>query len=156
MIKEFSDLSTTDQQILLDAIPNITVLIAAADGTIDKEEVEWAEKVANIRSYSNTPVLQSYYEAIDHTLDDKIKGIIEAHDNDTDKIKATASASLAQLNDVFPKLPTTFRSELYKSFLSFAKHVAEASGGFMGYMSIDGEEQDLMELPMITPVIDMI
>ena len=153
MIKEFSDLPAEEQNALLDAIPKITVMIAGADGSVSETEINWAEKVAHMRSYSNEPQLQSYYEAIDQDMDAKISDIIKNSSRDPYVMVDAIAEDLKGLNDILPKLEYNFRLALYRSFLSFAKQVAQADGGLLGFLAIHGEEADLIELPMLNPVI---
>ena len=52
MIEGFSNINELQFEVTKDAIGWITVLIAGADGNIDKEETAWAEKLTKIRSYA--------------------------------------------------------------------------------------------------------
>ena len=40
----------------------------------------------------------------------------------------------------------------YRSFRSFAKHVAESAGGFMRFMTVGPKEAEVLELPMLNEV----
>ncbi len=152
MVQGFESL--TDQQfaILKDAIAHITVLIAGADGEIDPKETEWATKLTHIRSYNNPLNLNSYYEAAEQGFNDKLISIIANSPKDTGERTAFLTNKLSEVNDVLSCLENNLAAELYKSFLSFAKHVAKASGGFFGMMSISTEESNLMDLKMIDPI----
>jgi len=37
--------------------------------------------------------------------------------------------------------------------LSFAEHIAKASGGIMGFFSVNAAEAKLIQLPMLHPII---
>jgi len=123
MLNAMQSLSQEEKDLLLEALPLVTVLIAGADGKIDVSETSWAEKLTGIRSYSNAK---------------------EATKSISDK--------LAGLNDILPKLPQVMAAKLYKSLTSFAKHIARADGGVFKMWSVSKEEQALIDLPMITPV----
>ena len=43
-------------------------------------------------------------------------------------------------------------SRLYKEFKKFAGHVAKASGGFLGFFTVDKEEAKWLGLPMLNPI----
>jgi hypothetical protein len=56
---------------------------------------------------------------------------------------------ISKVNDIFPKLEKGFAIKLYASIKEISKHIAEASGGVFGYMSVGYEESKLLELKMI-------
>ena len=59
------------------------------------------------------------------------------------------STELAKLNPILAKLDTCYAAALYQSFLSFAKHIARASGGILRFLTIGPKEHKVVELPMI-------
>jgi len=62
---------------------------------------------------------------------------------------AFISEKLSGLNAIFPKMSPRNAKRLHTSLTSFAKHVAKASGGFLGFGSISKVEQELIDLPML-------
>jgi len=68
-----------------------------------------------------------------------------------DKRNAELTEKLAALNPVMDKLGYSYHKQLYKSFLSFATHVARADGGFLGVFAIDKDEAELIDLSMLEP-----
>ena len=60
---------------------------------------------------------------------------------------------LSKLNAIFPKLEKILQKNCIKVLLLFSKQVAKATGGIWGYGSISQEEQKLIDLEMIYPVI---
>ena len=48
-----------------------------------------------------------------------------------------------------PKIDKTFSIKLYASLKEYAKRIAEASGGVLGYLSVSYEESQLVDLKMI-------
>nr|HMP30526.1 hypothetical protein [Saprospiraceae bacterium] len=64
MIEKFSVLNEQEFQKLLSAVSEITILIAGADGKIDKEETTWAKKVAAIRTYKMHSDLLPFYQEL--------------------------------------------------------------------------------------------
>ena len=59
------------------------------------------------------------------------------------------SEEISKVNDIWPKLESSFAIKLYASLKEIAKHIAEASGGVFGYMSVGYEESKLIDLKMI-------
>lgn len=152
MLKEFSPLAPSEQQLLFDAIPLIVILVAGADGHMDKVELADAQKLADIRSYDTNGRLQAYYEAIDDNLVGRIQQLGEELPEDLTTRQAEIAERLGQLNEVFPKMEVPFGYLYYQSFHSFSRHVAESHGGFMRFMTIGPREAKVVNLPMISPM----
>ncbi len=153
MLENFTGIDEAGKKQLIDAIAQITVLIAGADGMIDTAETAWASKLTKIRSYANEDLLHEYYQLVGQSFDKDLNELILALPKDVDERTTILSEKMAALNDLLAKLPNNIGATLYTSFTSFAKHVAEASGGFMRMWSVSGEEKKLMSLPMLTPVV---
>ncbi len=153
MIPQFADLTEAEKQLLYDSIPLITVYIAGADGKIDEDEKEWAKKITNIRSYSYHEDLQAFYAGVSDSYSTKLDAFISELPNDVASRTSAIEAKLAGLNEILPKLDVNFAARFYKGLLSFAKHVAKASGGIFGFGSISRSEESLLGLEFITPVI---
>lgn len=152
MVQEFENLNEEEKAALIDAIPLITVLIAGADGNIDADEVAWSEKLTKIRGYANPENLQAYYDKVGENYSDTLKNMIASLPDDTNARTTAVSERLSKLNAILPKLNKNYAYRLYKSYVSFAEHVAKASGGFLGFASISREEKLLMGLSMINPI----
>ncbi|MBT8231738.1 MAG: hypothetical protein HKO66_07820 [Saprospiraceae bacterium] len=152
MTQGFEALNDQEFGILKDAIAWITLIIANADGKIDERETEWAQKLTKIRSYNNPSFLNAFYEEVGKEFSDTLDGLMKNLPEDKNEATAMLSGKLEQVNAILPCLDNTVAYELYHSYKSFAKHVAKASGGFLGMMSISTEESLLMELPMIEPI----
>lgn len=152
MIPGFEKLSEAQFQITKDAIVWITILIAGADGHIDEDETKWATKVTKIRGYSNPNELTPFYEAVGLEYSAKLKSmIVKAPSEDTAR-QALLTRKIEQLNNILPLLENNMGHFLLASYRSFAKHVAKASGGFLGFFSIGSEEGKLIDLPMLSDI----
>lgn len=149
MIKQFEHLSEDERQTLYLAVPKVALLIAGADGVIDPKEVEWAEKVAEIRTYAFDGVMQEYYEVVDSNFHEVFHEMIQSYPGDTATRTARLTEELTALNSLLGRLDPVFARHYHKSLTSFARHVAEASGGFLRMGNISKEEKDLIDLPMI-------
>lgn len=153
MSEYFTKLNQDEKSELSDALALITVLIAGADGAFEQEELDWAEKVTHIRSYKLKGELKSFYEEVEENLIEKVKYFIDNMPADVAERSQQISERLSKLNPILSKLHPEVGSKLYKGFLSFADHVAKASGGVMGFFSINAEEAKWITLPMIDPII---
>lgn len=152
MIKELEALKAEERELVLDAISLVTLLVAGSDGKIDSRETEWATKLTKIRGYKEKAELKPLYREIGETFEERLQFYLDKLPEDETEMYQFLSDKLAKLNDIFPKLDSWYAQMYYESLLSFAKHVAESSGGFLGFMSIDAKEKKVIKLPMINPI----
>lgn len=146
-------LTEAEYQQLKDALALITIYIAGADGSFEKEEMEWAEKVTEIRSYKMTKDLLGFYQELTSDFPEKVNKFLVELPADTDSRNEEIQARLTALNPILAKLNVKVGAHLYSSYVSFARHVAQATGGFLGFFSISAKEKALLGLPMINPVM---
>lgn len=149
----FGALSDTQLVNLKEALSYITILVAGADGKIDEQELNWAEKLTHIRSYAEPQALNDFYGEVEQEFTDSISSILQKLPENLAERETKISAELSKLNEVLSCLENPIAFDLYKSFTSFAKHIAKASGGFLRFGSISQEEKQWIDLPMITPIV---
>ena len=155
MTQELSGLNDQEYNQLKDAVVLITVLLAGADGEIDQKEKDWAAKVTQIRSYSLPDGLKEFYQDVGEEFNEKLATAIDRYQGDAKARNEAISGELANLNEVFPKIENRMvASRLYESLITFAEHVAKASGGFLSWGKINVDEKHLLGLSMINPVED--
>ena len=152
MISEFEHLNEEEIILLTDAIPLITILIGGADGELDHQELEWAKKVTEIRAYNNPDKLKDFYSLAGESYDVRLKQYMADLPKGIEERTVAVSEKLAKVNGILPKLEEEYRKEIYDSYISFAHHVAKASGGFLRFLNVSKEEKDLMDLPMINKI----
>lgn len=152
MTEYFKDLSDAEFDQLKDAISLITIYIAGADGKINEDETKWAEKITKIRSYSLPSSLSGFYEAVGVDFHERMENYMTTL-SDLETRNSTVAKKLTALNPILAKVSPKLGATLYNSYLSFAKHVAKASGGLLGFFSISPKEAALLDLEMITPII---
>lgn len=149
---QLAPLNDNDIQSLINSYPLITVLIAGADGEIDRKELEWGTKLTHIRSYNENYGLHQLFKLVQAEFAQHIDEImLEVPGNVKDRYD-WISPKLESLNKIISKLPSATGYAVYKSLKSFAKHIAKAEGGFLGMWSISSEEKKLIDLPMIQRV----
>jgi hypothetical protein len=152
MIDRFKDIKEEEFTQLKDALALITVLIAGADGEINQHEKEWGSKITDIRSYSGPAVLQEFYEQVGIDYEDRVEYFINKYNIPVKERQEKIGEELAKLNDILQQLPQDLAAHLYKSYKSFASHVAKSDGGFLGFFSVSEAEKTAMSLSTITPV----
>lgn len=149
----FDELSDNQYQILKDAPAYVTLLIAGADGNIDNQELNWAEKLTHIRTYAEPEELNHYYQDIESGFHQKLSDLIASLPKETKAREELIVNALSELNDILPLFDNQLGFQIYESLKSFAQHIAKSSGGFMRFGSISKEEKKWMNLPMLYPII---
>ncbi|MCO6493509.1 MAG: hypothetical protein J5I98_34125 [Phaeodactylibacter sp.] len=152
MIKSIESLPAEKQKALYDAIPYVTLLVAGADGIIEDAELERGEKIARIRAFHFHQEWQEYYQRVDGHLHERLMELIRTLPRSPEERQNAIAGELEKLNDVLPLLEPKHAKHFYEGLLSFARHVAKASGGIIGWMSIGPKEAKVVDLPMIEPV----
>ncbi len=148
-IPQFDHLTEDEVTRLINAPAYVTVLIAGADENIDRREKLSAAKLVHYRKFTSDPLLHDYYEAVDDSFEDALNALVELYENGNDSGGKAVYEELSLLNPILAKLDNGVRQKLLDTWRSLAKKVAEASGGLMGYASINVEEKKLIQLPML-------
>ena len=146
---QYNELAAEHQAALADALPLITVLVGKADGTLDDEEQDYAEKVAYYRQFEFPESLNSYYVKAHENFDGRVDALEAELPEELEARQAIISERLSKLNATLATLEPTYAKRLVASWRTFAEYVAKASGGFMGFMSIGPEERKAIELNML-------
>jgi len=149
MISEFSTLRDDEIEVLLNAPVYVAILIAGADGEIDKKEVSQALDLAQGKQSREREQLIGYYKEVGTTFESKFFKLTEELSNSVEERNSTIISELRKLNHILPKIDHNFSVKLVASLKDMAKKVAGASGGVLGYMSVSYEEAKLVELDMI-------
>lgn len=148
-VKEFENLREDEIQVVLKAPVYVAILIAGADGKIDKSERKEAVEVARSRQSRAREQLVEYYKAVGETFEDDFTNLTNSLPEDVKDRNTDIEQELRKLNFILPKIDRVFAIKLYASLKDLAKKIAEASGGVLGYLSVSYEEKTLMDLKMI-------
>jgi len=151
-IKYLENLDAQELDLLLQALPMITLLVGAADSDLTDEEIKYAEKITHIRSYNERELLMEYYEDAEKTFVYHLENLVNELPKDSQSRNAELAARLEKINPILAKLDQRVAGYLYKGLVSFAHHIARSEGGFLGFFSVSKAEEKWMNLPMITPV----
>jgi hypothetical protein len=151
MIPELKKLSNEELEMLIKAPLLVSILIAGADGQIDKSEIRGAIDTSKKKAKSSTS-LKVFYENVSEDFEDKLKVLIQGYPSNSADRCAQIEAELTALNTIFAKVEGKLAVEIYNSLKSLALNTAKSSGGFLGFgSSIGPEEAKYVELPMIQP-----
>lgn len=149
MIPEFESLREDEINVLLKAPVYVSILIAGADGVIDKSEKKQAIDIARSKQSRARDQLSAYYKEVGDTFETNFLQLLDTLPAGTEERTQAVSIELRKLNFILPKIDKNFGIKLHASLKDLAKKIAEASGGVLGYLSVSYEEAKLMELRMI-------
>lgn len=149
MIPEFEPLREDEQDILLKAPVYVAILIAGADGKIDKSERKEAIEVARNKQSRSREQLAEFYKLVGADFESNFTKLEDELPSGTDARISAITTELRKLNFILPKVDKNFAVKFHASLKDLAKKIAEASGGVLGYLSVSYEESQLMELKMI-------
>ena len=150
MIEQFSYLTKEEQALVMDAPALITAMVAASDKKIDGKEVERGLDLMKWKQFHARPDLLAYYQEVSRQFPQRLDAILNKElPTDEEKRNQQIEEKLGKLNSIFPKFDKDFAEQLYASYRELAKRVAEASGGVLGYLSINFNEAKLIKLSMI-------
>ncbi len=153
MINELNILSESELEQLKDALPLIAILIGGADNKLDAEELQLAQKITHIRTYNTPEYLQPFYQSVETRFKSTLDLCINELPREASIRNKIISDRLQSLNPVLFKVNPIIGAQLYKGFVRFAQEIAKASGGFLGFMSVNAEEAKWVKLPMLKPII---
>ncbi len=152
MVKELEGLRPDERQVVLMAPVYVAVLIAGADGQIDKAEKKEAIAIARNRQSRSREQLHDFYNAID--FDVEFARVMDEMPSVTKERNLSLIRELRKLNFILPKVDQRFATKLYASLKDLSKKIAEASGGVLGYLAVGYEEAKLMQLKMLKDPAD--
>jgi len=150
MAPELKRLDPKELDLLNRAPILVSILIAGADGNIDRNEIKGAIETAQKKSKGKSS-LQAYYQEVVTDFEDKVKVILHDYPSDAELRANAISAELSGLNIIFKKIEGPLPSHIYESLKNLALNIAKSSGGLFGLKSIGPEEAKYVELKMISP-----
>lgn len=146
MIKEFEGLTDIEMELMLKAPVLVCILIAGADGTIDKKEIK--EAIAQTQK-KNKSLLSAYLREVSQDFEDKLKILIQSYPYESTQRNPILIDELGQLNGLWKKLDKSFSLQFYQMLKELAVKIAGSSGGLWGMKSVANEEAKYIQLPMI-------
>ena len=147
MFQELRRLSDSEKDFLYKSPILVCILIAGADGTIDKKEVN--EAIGQAKKRQSQHGLSEFYAEVGQDFEDKLKIVLRDYPSEPIQRNKMISEDLKYLNDILPKTDKGFASRFYKSLREIAMGIAQSSGGILGLKSVGKEEMEYVNLPMI-------
>jgi hypothetical protein len=149
MIPELSHLNDKDLDLLYKAPVLVCILIAGADGKIDRKEIKEAISFAEKKHRGSRTPVSLLFKEISKDFEDKVKIVLQSYPSDLSKSNALITEELADLNNLWSKIDSAFGVEFYTALKEIAEKIATSSGGLLGYRSVNEKEAQLIKLPMI-------
>ena len=152
MIPELESLREDEIQVMLKAPVYVAILIAGADGKIDKSERREAIDIARNKQSRSREQLAEFYKLVSEQFETNFNKLVDDLPSGTEARISAITTELRKLNFILPKVNKNFAIKFHASLKDLAKKIAEASGGVLGYLSVSYEESRLMELKMIKEI----
>ncbi len=149
MLSQFNRLSQEEHEFMYKAPILVAILIAGADGNIDRKEIQEGIVQAKKRQRMASLELKEIYGEIEEDFEDKLKIVLQSYPVEASQRNPMIVEELARLNTVFPKLDRDFAAQYYQSICDLAMKVAQSSGGLLGIKSVGHAEAVYVKLPML-------
>lgn len=129
----------------------ILFLIGGADNYIDKREIEWAEFVVKYRSKQYHSPIYQIYLLVSEVFKEKFDSVsIQVMKEKNLKLRNQYIINkIKEANPILKKMDTDLSQEFISSLKTYAKGIAESSGGILGFNAISDEEKKYIELAML-------
>lgn len=148
MVAELSKLSSSELELVYKAPLLVCILIAGADGNIDRKEIKKAINIIQKKQTGGDSVSVLVRE-IAQDFEDKLKVLEQSYPYEATQRTPLLTQELNSLNSLWARFPQDFAKRYYDILLMLAQEVAASSGGLLGIKSIGAEEAKLVKLTMI-------
>src|SRR6185503_20118453 len=108
MIPALDPLNDSELEIMHRSPMLVCILIAGADGTIDRKEIKKAVYVAEKKTTKSKASLLEFYHTVNEDFEDKLKIVMQGLPVDASERNKQIIAELTSLNQIFRKLDKTF------------------------------------------------
>jgi hypothetical protein len=147
MIPAFDKLSDTEIEAMLRAPLIACILIAGADGNVDRKEIQKAIHHTQRSAAKSKASVVDYFKLVEEDFEDKLKIVLQGLPVNVKDRNHLIVEELTNLNNILPKLKNTFAQEFYTKMRDLAHEVAASSGGV--FNKVADEEAQFIELPML-------
>ena len=148
MIKEFRNLDQEESEFMLSVPILVCILIAGADGDIDRKEIREAISLAG-KNKESKGILSDYFREVSSDFEDKLKVLIQSYPYESTQRDPIITEEISRINQLWPKLNPEFSINLYRMLLDLSEKIASSSGGWLGIKSVGSQEARYLKLPMI-------
>jgi len=149
MVPELDRLSASEVELVYKAPILVCILIAGADGHIDRKEIKEALTFAEKKKRSSLSSMSVLFKEISTDFEDKLKMLMQGFPYEATQRNPLIAEELAGLNLIWRKFEPSFAQEFYKTLLGIAEKIASSSGGVLGFNAVGSEEARFVKLGMI-------
>ncbi len=149
MVPELDKLTASEVELVYKSPMLVCILIAGADGKIDRKEIKEALSFAEKRHRTSISSVSVFFKEISKDFEDKLKSLIQSYPYEATQRNPLIVEELTGLNQIWFKVESSFAQEFYKTLLRIAESIASSSGGLLGYKSIGLEEARYVKLSML-------
>src|SRR5688572_19401477 len=111
MIPAFDKLSDKEIEVMLRAPIIACILIAGADGHVDRKEIEKAIHTTQKSATKSKSIIIDYFKLVEEDFEDKLKIVLQSLPADVRERNELIVSELSALNSILPKLKGTFAAE---------------------------------------------
>lgn len=141
-MKDFTELSDKDRELLLQFPAYITLLAANMDEKIDEEEKKAAVWLTHIKTFSTEPELHPFYKLAEISLEKNIQLLDEALPKARTERTEAIKQALVKIDHVLQQMRIDYVTTLRRSMRSYKDHVSKAHRNILEYfifpIPIDG------------------
>src|SRR5437879_4028338 len=113
MIPPLDSLTTEEQEFMHKAPILVCILIAGADGDIDRDEIKGAMSQARKRQKNSSDSMTQLYSEIGEDFEDKLKVLLQYYPLEVSQRNPMLVEELGRLNQLLPKIDRDFSVQFY-------------------------------------------
>lgn len=147
----FNNLSKEEQDILFLTPAKAAILVGGADEDFDKIEQKVAKEITYIKSYTSKGNLKNFYAYVAEHFVQDVNDLMVNYPVKAKERNQLIKQELIKLNPILEKLEEGFKTNFVNTILELARHVAEASGGILGLLTINHKER--IEIENLTTIL---
>jgi hypothetical protein len=149
MISAFDKLTNPEVETMFRSPMLVCILIAGADGTVDRKEISKAVSIAEKKTTKSKASLLEFYREVNEAFEDKLKIVMQGLPVEVEARNREIVEELGLLNGIYLKLDKSFVTDFHWSLRFMADKIAQSSGGLLGLKKVGEEEERFVDLPMI-------
>lgn len=143
-------LPPANQELIYKAPLLVCLLIAGADGIIDRRVIKRALRAVLKKSHDLHKEVSEFFKEVGTDFKDKLQVLLQAYPNQVTRQNELIVKELSILNEVFLRHDRSFSVELYRRGLFLlAEAVAKASGVFLSIGKVGKAGRPYLKLPML-------
>jgi hypothetical protein len=119
MVAELSKLSSSELELVYKAPLLVCILIAGADGDIDRKEIKKAIKIVQ-KKQRGADSVSVLFKEIAQDFEDKLKVLEQGYPYEATQRTPLLTEELSGLNSLWPRVPQAFAKGYYEILLMLA------------------------------------